>query len=104
MEYDGTERRLAEHCGNHETNTKDISRIKGWIAAVAIIGAVMSFGINRYMNGIDGNLAKIATTTDKTNETVNVLAINNAVTRAEVEQLKKDIADIKMVIAARREK
>ena len=100
MVYEGEERR-SEHCGNHEENTKDISRIKGWIAAVAIIGALASFGINRYMDGIDGHLVKIADTTDKTNETVNSLAINNAVTRAEVESLKKDVAEIKATIAAR---
>jgi hypothetical protein len=95
-DYPGPERRYTPHCENHETNTKDLSRIKGWIAALAIVGTVIGFFGNRYMDSIDVHLTKISTTTDETNKTVNALAILNAVTRAEVEQLKKDVQDLKV--------
>ena len=95
-DYTGTERRYTPHCENHETNTKDLSRIKGWIAALAVVGSVIGFFGNRYMDSIDVHLTKISTTTDETNKTVTALAISSAVTRAEVEQIKKDIDDLKV--------
>jgi len=91
-DYGGPDRRSGEHCSNHEVNTKDISSIKGWIKGIVVVGAVIGFFGSRYMDGIDSQLQKIAATTEETNRTVIALALNSAVTRAEVEQLKKDVA------------
>lgn len=98
-QWGGEERR---HCGNHETNTKDISRIKGWLAGITLmfggVGTVAVFVLGNYMSGIDKRLEKIETTTVKTSEAVSILAVNNAVTRTEVEQLKKDVQRIEQEI------
>jgi len=98
-DYGGPERRNGEHCPNHEVNTKDISSIKGWIRGIVVVGAVLAFFGSRYMDSIEEQLRMISETTQETNVTVNTLATNFAVTRTEVEQLKKDMEILKERVA-----
>lgn len=97
--YTGPERR-AEHCDSHEENTKDISRIKGWLAALTLFsGSALTIGIfviGNYMSGVSEQLREIKLDLKEIRYEVSQAAVVDATTRIELEQLKKDVNEIKL--------
>jgi hypothetical protein len=100
-EYGGDDRRLA--CRAHEQNTKDIAGLKAtggtnrWIIQIALplLLVVFSAFATLAYNGLKDTLKEIQVDVRGVKAVVDLAAVSNAVTRTEVEQLKKDVAELK---------
>lgn len=94
-EYEGEERR---HCGNHESNTKDLASIRSSFGTIKWVGGgfltIGLFVIGAYLSALDDSIKSMNTSLQTISVGIATINVNQAVTRTEVEQLKKDVADL----------
>lgn len=107
----GTLSMLPEHdrrsnCVAHEQNTTDLANLKGSISTIkwlwpllfAAISGILAFTINYVLQDIKGTMLEIKADVKELTYTVSQSAIIDATTRLEVEQLKKDVAEIRFTL------
>jgi len=98
--YPGPERRST--CDAHEKNTTDLSSLKSetktikWVIGLGL--PVATALLLLYFNTLSTTLREIRMDLKEIKYEISQAAIMDATTRIEVEQLKKDVAEIKLEI------
>lgn len=105
-DYNGADRRGSSrrsddlHCGNHEQNTTDLSGMKHsfstlkWVLGTTIPIAVLIIGA--FFSSIDTNISGMRGDLKDVKEGIIESNLNQATARMEIEQLKKDVSNIKV--------
>ena len=100
MNYPGPERRST--CDAHEKNTTDLSSLKSatntmkWVIGLGL--PVATAMLLLYFNTLSTTLREIRMDLKEIKYEISQAAIMDATTRIEVEQLKKDVSEIKLEI------
>jgi hypothetical protein len=104
--YSGLERRSGEHCSNHETNTKDISAMKGSINTIKWIGGgLLTLGIyiiSNYMGTIESSLKEIKADGKETMIAVNQIQRQTDVLQQRINYIEMQNKDIHFSVSPNR--
>ena len=92
-EYGGPERR-APNCAAHEKNTTDLARIKGGLTLASCLIGLAIWLLSGYMGSVSTKIDKVVVGVEAMNVKMTEITVSSAVTRVEVEQLKKDVAEL----------
>lgn len=91
-ERSGVDRRLDDiHCNNHDKNTADINKLKGYVGIIALLGMPV---IGYYVGSIDKKMEKAA---DKQETIITMVHENKNITlgiAAEQDRLKHEVVEI----------
>lgn len=71
------------HCSNHEKNTTDIAKLKGYVAVIALLGMPI---IGYYVGSIDKKMEKSA---DKQETIITMVHENKSLTIATAQQVNQ---------------